>query len=1419
MSRTTRRSAMQAIKTEPKSPDENGPASKVKVKSEKQTDGVNIKVESPSTAAKRKRSGISVKAENIKQEQKDDEAATPATKKVKANATKSKKPSEKDLQSGADMAAGFLKNRDSQRTESSSKKAERTKNNPYGLSPGESPYPTYPHPTPEECQKVNDILSKAHGKVQAPKTIPTPSLNSSGCGEVPSVLDALVRTRLSAATNNQNSSRAFRGIVEKFGILKEGVGKGSVDWNKVRLANQKDLFEAIKSGGLADVKSRDIKNILQMVYEENQERAGTLSKGKAEALDNVKEEPDEEQMHEVAKARSDVLSLDHLHLLDNDSAFNKLLEYPGIGPKTASCVLLFCMQRPSFAVDTHVFRLTKWLGWVPTDQQAKAMAKARAKEEGSKRVSSGQVTRNSTYAHLDVKIPDELKYPLHYLLIKHGKNCGWCSAKAGAAAKVGTCPLAHLMKGKDIRERSIRALAPRHIQMKLHWYNLPLKCCAGKLARSGQFIDAANKQSLNVELPELDMDFSWQDVPSIPPLLAAFFAILVSFVLVRTLISNNEAAVQYAVTIPSPCLEKQPSTYEIVQTPALQCYCPSNGRLLGRINPYSAEGIDRIIDKAEEAQLVWARTTFAQRRKVLVTAEKLTWTIKHGERALRPDKRGTSFLMMYKKNEVRYEPLGVVAACVSWNYPFHNLLNGIISAIFAGNAIVVKASEQTAWSAQYYISIVRGALSTCGHSPEIVQTVVCWPSVAPHLTSHPSLSHITFIGSRPVAHAVATSAAKALTPVCVELGGKDAAIVLDDVGADIKRIASILMRGVFQSAGQNCIGIERVVATPKSYDTLLQMIAPRVKALKLGSALDDEEAVDVGACISPAGFDRLEALIKDAQDRGAQLLCGGTRYAHPKYPMGHYFSPTLLTGVTPDMPIAQQELFAPVFVLMRATDVDDAIRIANSTPYALGASVFGRSTRDLERVTREVSAGMVAVNDFAAYYMCSLPFGGVRGSGYGRFGGAEGLRALCNAKSVCRDRVGFMSTSIPPRLDYPGETRQAGTKAKAWEFVQGIVELGYGIGPAAKIKGIVKLALNGNYSVEKGRQSDSSFRDLLCEDRDGSSVVRTAQIALLDRRVTTLQRTRAHKRISILGPAQRSSLHIIQVNVSNPGRLLGRVVAAVHLLGERLGPAHGVAGRVAADQLLGHVGVPDVVQVGRGAVEGDGDVVAADLVRLVVQRLRHVAQEVDEELQRLLLVGRGQAAVLHALERGVCNGAHDAAAGAAVTVEVDATGSGGVVVGIDEVEWCGEFAGGCVAEGICPGSDAGEVGGAIVAQDALGPLDSLVRHVKLSKVTDGHVAQGTPCMGGWEKRREGQEDCSCGRHDADTWYGRRIGESGRCLGNGDDHQGLYTIYILDTAAHQWVVKIICQLSEPLQPYSKVEEICVSTAVGRYTCSH
>ncbi|KAK7202935.1 Aldedh-domain-containing protein [Myxozyma melibiosi] len=529
----------------------------------------------------------------------------------------------------------------------------------------------------------------------------------------------------------------------------------------------------------------------------------------------------------------------------------------------------------------------------------------------------------------------------------------------------------------------------------------------------------------------------------------------------------------------------------------IQCYCPATGAYLGRIRAATKADIDSAVSKCKTVQEAkWKNTTFEERKhvlrtllgflkknqekmarvacrdsgktmvdaalgEILVTLEKLSWTIKYGEDALKPSKRvgPANLLIRYKDAEVIYEPLGVVLALVSWNYPLHNLLNPIISALFSGNGIVVKCSEQVVWSSTHFIAIVRSCLVACGHSPDIVQLVCPWPEDTDYLTAHPSISQVTFIGSKPVAHKVLNAAAKSLTPVTVELGGKDAAIVLDEYQKSWKScdaLASVLMRGSFQSAGQNCIGIERIVAEPKAYEALVSTFKKRVPILRIGSVLDEKQPVDMGAMISDARFSTLKFLIDDAVHHGAKLLCGGQRYKHLQYKYGSYFEPTLLIDVTPEMLIARTELFAPIMVMMKATSVDDAIRIANAPDFGLGGSVFGkRGSKATERVVREMKTGNVAVNDFATFYVCQLPFGGVKGSGYGKFGGEEGLRALCLAKSVCRDKYPLISTSIPGIVDYPLMQMDS-----AWAFVRAMNVASYASGVWEFVWNLILLVWN-----------------------------------------------------------------------------------------------------------------------------------------------------------------------------------------------------------------------------------------------------------------------------------------------------------------------------------------------------------------------
>ncbi|KAJ5946169.1 hypothetical protein N7454_003008 [Penicillium verhagenii] len=303
------------------------------------------------------------------------------------------------------------------------------KPNKYRLTSGRTPFEDWPHPTPEECEVVNKLLSDVHGEVTAPMEIPPPSLTVTGCGEVPSVLDALIRTLLSGATTFENAARAFGGLVKRFGVLQEGIGKGSVDWDAVRRADFSDVWEAIIPGGLAFRKANHVKKILDMVYKDNQRRLRHLDTATASSSapeDKVAKDLGE---YQIACNNESFLSLNHLHGLSSEDAMKQLLTYPGVGPKTAACVLLFCLQRPCFAVDTHIFRLSQWLGWVPPDD--------------------GQLTVNevTAFKHLEVRVPNNLKYSLHQLFIRHGKGCTRCRANTGEHSEGwnDSCVIDHLV--------------------------------------------------------------------------------------------------------------------------------------------------------------------------------------------------------------------------------------------------------------------------------------------------------------------------------------------------------------------------------------------------------------------------------------------------------------------------------------------------------------------------------------------------------------------------------------------------------------------------------------------------------------------------------------------------------------------------------------------------------------------------------------------------------------------------------------------------------------------------------------------------------------------------------------------------------------------------------------------------------------
>ncbi|CEQ41728.1 SPOSA6832_03470 [Sporobolomyces salmonicolor] len=644
---------------------------------------------------------------------------------------------------------------------------------------------------------------------------------------------------------------------------------------------------------------------------------------------------------------------------------------------------------------------------------------------------------------------------------------------------------------------------------------------------------------------ERGVRFNWQ-----PPKEIAYVLILpaISFCLLKFILITRRLD-WTSQTIPHPSIHSHLDDPSLLPPTApndskrsyITAFAPASAQHLATVESLNKEEIAERIERAVLAQRKWRSSNWGRRRRVLRSL--LEWCVREMEPLAKMASRDsgktlvdaafgeilttspmdhrkrrgvsqaglplfslppcrlaltsaalrTNLLMAHKVSKVVYEPLGVVAAIVSWNYPLHSetassasqtvrrsliwsrpfadALSPIIASLFSGNAIVVKPSESVAWSSLQVIEAVRTCLAACGeasyiafltsrHSdtnlsqftqdPELVQIVVTLPDSVEALTGDPRIKHITFIGSEEVGKKVALKAAEVGTPVLLELGGKDPCIILPS--ADVKYFTNTWMRAVFQAASQNCIGAERLLVHSSLYDSFVASMTVRVQDLKLGDVLSPSAAskqIDVGAMVTDRLFGQLEGLIEDAVKGGARCLVGGKRAKKEDVGEGLYFQPTLLVDVKPDMAIAQQEIFAPVMTVLKYDTLAEAVEIANGTRYGLGASVFGKSKKQCRWVMDRLECGMVCSNVF--YLNQSLPFGGAKASGNaGRFAGPEGLRSLCNLKAVTEDRFhGLVQTGIPPLLSYP---IRSGTGA--WTFVSGLVRMVYGAGVLQKAKGL-----------------------------------------------------------------------------------------------------------------------------------------------------------------------------------------------------------------------------------------------------------------------------------------------------------------------------------------------------------------------------
>jgi acyl-CoA reductase-like NAD-dependent aldehyde dehydrogenase len=339
------------------------------------------------------------------------------------------------------------------------------------------------------------------------------------------------------------------------------------------------------------------------------------------------------------------------------------------------------------------------------------------------------------------------------------------------------------------------------------------------------------------------------------------------------------------------------------------------------------------------------------------------------------------------------EPLGVVALITAWNSPMGLLANKLAPALAAGNCVVIKPSEHASVTTLEFCKLVEAA----GFPPGVVN-VVCGAADVGRALVEGGVAKISFTGSPAVGREIAAAAGRHLLPVTLELGGKSPNIIFAD--ADLERAANGALAGIFGAAGQTCIAGSRLLVERQIHDQLVNTLAERARAVRLGDPLDT--ATDMGTVANEPQFRRILDFIQRAKAEGARVAAGGGPARGPGLDQGFFIQPTVFADVHNMMDIAQEEVFGPVLAVIPFDEEEDAIRIANATRFGLAAGVWTQSLPRALRMTRALQAGQIWVNTYRAMAV-QAPFGGFKESGFGREKGEQALDEFLASKNVMID--------------------------------------------------------------------------------------------------------------------------------------------------------------------------------------------------------------------------------------------------------------------------------------------------------------------------------------------------------------------------------------------------------------------------------
>lgn len=453
----------------------------------------------------------------------------------------------------------------------------------------------------------------------------------------------------------------------------------------------------------------------------------------------------------------------------------------------------------------------------------------------------------------------------------------------------------------------------------------------------------------------------------------------------------------------------------------LKSYNPANNELLGQIETTNLTDILKIVNNSKLAFESWGylsledRLSYIKKLYTVIKSKKeefaklltnemgmpiyeslfdidsglehIQWYIDNakniiGEKVTYEDEQ--------EVDKVIFEPKGVVAVIIAWNFPFSSFVWQAVSNLVAGNTVIIKHSEYVPLCSKYIYDMVSEAL------PENVYSVVYGDGTVGQELVNQDIDMICFTGSTKTGQSLYKLAGEKFIPIVLECGGSAPGIVFEDVNID--SVIDALYINKFANTGQICDGQKRLIVHENKFEELCEKFSKCIESKKIGNPLD--EKVELGPLVSKEQLEKLESQVQDAVDKCAKIICGGKRFDLDN---GNYYLPTILTNISKDMKVYNEEVFGPVIPIIKFKTIDEAIEIANDTQYGLGGYVYTSDKAKYDTMVKKLKTGMIALNNLYYLRPCN-PFGGYKKSGMGKNNSEFGLRELCNIKVVTYEK-------------------------------------------------------------------------------------------------------------------------------------------------------------------------------------------------------------------------------------------------------------------------------------------------------------------------------------------------------------------------------------------------------------------------------